>query len=238
MKERTKTTLAVALMVIGLLLLGFMAAQPAEGKQDVCPEEGKVESVVDGDLDNIVLDAGTLVCIKGSTTMVVVTADGESTLRELLGIDQNVSHYTEESWNTTTTTTPSTSTTVPSSTTTIPEETTTTLGSETTTTSGGSTTSTPPTTLPSYECQPGQTAEENPWCCEGFDGPDTPVECGGEEPPELNCAEDDPCWDCETMGNRVCSLPFTGVDVSLLVVAASALVTGGAVALIRSRKEN
>lgn len=32
---------------------------------------------------------------------------------------------------------------------------------------------------PDYECQPGQTAEENPWCCEGFDleDPDTPEEC-------------------------------------------------------------
>ncbi len=32
---------------------------------------------------------------------------------------------------------------------------------------------------PDYECQPGQTVEENQWCCEGFDADDpaTPEEC-------------------------------------------------------------
>jgi LPXTG-motif cell wall-anchored protein len=42
---------------------------------------------------------------------------------------------------------------------------------------------------PDYECQPGQTAEENPWCCEGFDpdDPDTPEEC--QELPHTGPAE-------------------------------------------------
>jgi len=31
--------------------------------------------------------------------------------------------------------------------------------------------------------------------------------CHGNIP---GCAEDDPCWDCSTMGNHSCGLPGTG----------------------------
>lgn len=111
------------------IVLGFGLAAYGNG-QEVCPDP-KIESVVDGDIDDVVLPAGTEACIKGSTVVVYVTADGESTLRELLGIDKNVSHYGILS---TTTTTEATTTTIADTTTTTVEATTTTAGDETTTT--------------------------------------------------------------------------------------------------------
>lgn len=147
MKARITGMLVGTLIVI--LQLIFVAAMAEAAPAEVCPEEGKVESTVDGDLDDIVLDAGTLVCIKGGQDLVTVTADGESTLRELLGNDKNVSHYTvlEEPSPTTTTTTsiPTTTTTTVSPTTTVPETTTTTIEDETSSTSlpDNTTTTTP-----------------------------------------------------------------------------------------------
>ncbi len=43
-------------------------------------------------------------------------------------------------------------------------------------------------------------------CAEGGIGPvDEPVSPPTEEPPVVaTCQEDEPCWDCETMGNRIC----------------------------------
>lgn len=29
-----------------------------------------------------------------------------------------------------------------------------------------------------------------------------------DTPPAVTCAEDDPCWDCHTMGNHVCGPEF------------------------------
>ncbi len=130
-----------------LLFMGIMLMPAtALAGQEVCPNEGKVESVVDGDLDGIVLAAGTLVCIKAGTTVVYVTADGEQTLAELIGNNKNVSHYTVISTppTTTTTTVPPTTTTVPPTTTTVPR--TTTTVPETTTTVPETTTTDPVTT--------------------------------------------------------------------------------------------
>ena len=140
-------TKQLAIMVfMGIMLI----ASPAlAGGQEVCPSEGKVESVVDGDLDGIVLDAGTQVCIKAGTTVVYVEADGIQTLAELIGNGKNVSHYTiiTVPETTTTTTVPEvTTTTVPeTTTTTVPETTTTTTASATTT---STTTTTTTTTVP------------------------------------------------------------------------------------------
>jgi hypothetical protein len=106
---------------------------------DVCPEEGKVESQVDGELDNIILEEGTLVCIKGGQATVQVVADGNSTLAEMLGTGQNVSHYTIISVPPTTTTT----TSIPKETTTTVRETTTTTEEGTTTTNGETSTTVP-----------------------------------------------------------------------------------------------
>ncbi len=134
----------LAIMVfMGIMLI----ASPAlAGGQEVCPSEGKVESVVDGDLDGIVLDAGTQVCIKAGTTVVYVEADGIQTLAELIGNGKNVSHYTIIFVpETTTTTAPEVTTT------TVAETTTTTTASPTTTVAETTTTTVPDpgTTVPS-----------------------------------------------------------------------------------------
>lgn len=119
------------LSVIGVLILSLgLSLGALAAPADVCPEDGKVESTVDGDLDGIVLEVGTEVCIKGGQTLVTVTADGTSTLAELLGTGQNVSHYTVLETPSTTT---STTTSIPATTSTIPESTTTTQSPTTTT---------------------------------------------------------------------------------------------------------
>lgn len=33
--------------------------------------------------------------------------------------------------------------------------------------------------------------------------------CGEQKDQAQDCAEDDPCWDCQTMGNRVCGATGT-----------------------------
>ena len=138
-------------MAVGLvaILTTFAFALTVQGAQEVCPEAGKVTSQVDGDLDDIVLDAGTLVCIKAGNDLVNVTADGELTLAELIDNGHNVSHYTilEEPSDTTTTTTAEPTTTGPEDTTTTTEPTT------TTTTPGSSSTTTGPATT----TRPGDT---------------------------------------------------------------------------------
>jgi LPXTG-motif cell wall-anchored protein len=116
----------LAMVAFSVLVLANSAdaAKPEDAGQpaQVCPEEGKVESQVDGDLDDIVLDEGTPVCIFGAATQVNVVADGESTLRELLGLDRNVSHYTPGvPPSTTTTTQPTTTTSQPTTTTSTTE---------------------------------------------------------------------------------------------------------------------
>lgn len=154
-------------MIVGLVVVGFglVAAGTAA---EVCLEEGKVESQVDGDLDDIVLEEGTLVCIKAGNDMVTVEADGESTLAELIDNGHNVSHYTVLEETTTTTTLVEETTTTQSDeepTTTLVDETTTTAGDTTTTvdettTTQGSTTSTGATTTTT---DPGEAPEELPF---------------------------------------------------------------------------
>ncbi len=142
------------LLFMGIMLIPLTAL----ADQEVCPSEGKVESVVDGDLDGIVLPAGVEVCIKAGTLVVFVVADGVQTLVELIGNGKNISHYTitctvAARCGPTTTTVPPTTTTIPPTTTTVPETTTTvpettTTQPETTTTIPETTTTIPGTTVP------------------------------------------------------------------------------------------
>ena len=97
--------IALALLASLALFMTFaFSVAPVRATTDSCPEGGtKTESVVDGDLDDIVLAAGTSFCAKSSTEATgTLTADGESTLCEYLfaagivGGDSecsNVSHY-------------------------------------------------------------------------------------------------------------------------------------------------
>lgn len=174
MRTSTKDVLLSVVAFIAGFLLAFAVFASTANAAEVCPEEGKVESIVDGDLDGIVLDAGTEVCIKGGQTLVTVTADGTSTLAELLGTGQNVSHYTilEVPPSTTTTTTSipeTTTTTVTETTTTEPpsESTTTSPTSETTqpsttTTEAPSTTSSSPTPTTTETSEPTTTTPTRP----------------------------------------------------------------------------
>ena len=156
--------LGVILTVLGLLFAFAPVTALANGG-DTCPEDGKVEAVGD-ELNDIVLDAGTEVCIKGGTKRVTVTADGVSTLQELLdnrnenNVLRSVSHYTViELPPTTTTTVPEeTTTTISETTTTVPE--TTTTVAETTTTVGETTTTVAETTTTVGETT--TTAPEDP----------------------------------------------------------------------------
>lgn len=75
--------------LVGLLLLALAAPVAAEPATEFCPNDqgnpGKVESVVSGDLNDVVLDAGTIFCVKaGTRTTGLQVADGEQTLCEVL----------------------------------------------------------------------------------------------------------------------------------------------------------
>lgn len=163
-----------ALVTVALLLALAIPALADHGTltdQGNCPVEGKINATEEtqDEINNLVLAEGTHVCVKGgSDDAVLVTADGEQTLQELLGaLNQNgqlkdVSHYTIIQQPTTTTTVEeTTTTTVEETTTTTVEETTTTTAQETTTTDTvggtvvtGSTSSTLPFTGPGVAMAP------------------------------------------------------------------------------------
>lgn len=88
--KRLVTTL---IAVFAILLIG--ASTPVLAVTEHCPDGGtKIESQVDGDLDNIVLTAGTSFCVKGSTDATgILVADGETSLFDYLGNGHNVSYY-------------------------------------------------------------------------------------------------------------------------------------------------
>jgi hypothetical protein len=98
-----RTLLAIA-AALGLL---FSLSSVAFSSTEHCPgqpsdDPNKVESVVDGDLDGVVLDAGTIFCIKAGTETFPGVADGTTSLVEyaesagIVGGDgqgRNISHY-------------------------------------------------------------------------------------------------------------------------------------------------
>jgi hypothetical protein len=142
----------IAVTAATLLMMAWAVFPSAAGAApgDDCPSgwTTKVESQIDGDLDDVVLPAGTLFCAKGGTNNTgILVADGTTTLAEYLGTGQNVSHYviypptTSTTPPGTSTTPPGTSTTPPGTSTTPPGTTTTTPG--TSTTPPGTTTTTP-----------------------------------------------------------------------------------------------
>lgn len=82
-----------AVVFVLTLTVPTLAKQP-EGLH--CPDgwTTKVESEVDGDIDSIVLPAGTDACVKGGQSDPIrFTADGETTLGEYLEGKYNVSYY-------------------------------------------------------------------------------------------------------------------------------------------------
>lgn len=81
--------------LLAAIMLLVVAVPVALGTTERCPEGGvKVESVVDGDLNDVVPVEGTLICVKGSTDATgIIVADGETTLVEYLGNGHDVSHF-------------------------------------------------------------------------------------------------------------------------------------------------
>jgi hypothetical protein len=190
MNQSTRLTAAglMAVTAATLLMMAWAIFPTAAGAApgDDCPSgwTTKVESQSDGDLDNVVLPAGTRFCAKGGTNNTgILVADGSTTLAVYLGTGQNVSHYviyppttttttmttptTTTTTPTTTTTTPTTTTTTPTTTTTTPTTTTTTTPTTTTTTpgggggGGGGGTTTTPTTTPTTPPTVGPTTIHN-----------------------------------------------------------------------------
>ena len=98
--------IALALLASLAIFMTFaFAVAPVRAVSEQCPDGGTtVESLVDGDLDDIVLDAGTAFCVKaGTEASGQMTADGTTTLGEYValagilvgsGNTPNVSHYT------------------------------------------------------------------------------------------------------------------------------------------------
>jgi outer membrane biosynthesis protein TonB len=100
-ENRMKTFLREerAVAIMALLALTFaIFVSPVAATTEHCPDHnghpGKVESVVDGDLNDITPAAGTMVCVKGSTDATgIIVADGETTLVDMLDNGHDVSYY-------------------------------------------------------------------------------------------------------------------------------------------------
>lgn len=196
--------------LVALALMAFALALPALADDTPCSEVNgtKTNSVVDGDLNDIVLSAGTSFCVKaGSEKSGTLTADGTTTLQGYVtwtvgnGRTPDVSHYvvyqaTTTTTSSTTSTTGSTTTTVGPTTTTL--ATTTTQAETTTTTVQGTSTTAPTTTAAPTTTQPVTTTTATPTA--------TPEE-----------------------------LPHTGIDPAGLVALAGVLGTSGAYLVRRFR---
>jgi hypothetical protein len=80
------------LVFVGVFLILTVAlADGAFAKTEHCPAGG---TKTEGQHNDVVLAAGTQVCVKGSTDATgIITADGTSTLFELLGNGHDVSYY-------------------------------------------------------------------------------------------------------------------------------------------------
>ncbi len=99
----------IILTTSAVLAVAFAGASHTYAMTEHCPDGGtKYES--GSAANSLVLPAGTLLCVKGSTDATgIITADGESTLFELLGNGHDVSYYViyEETPTSTPTATPS-----------------------------------------------------------------------------------------------------------------------------------
>jgi LPXTG-motif cell wall-anchored protein len=144
----------IVALILGVMLLWVGGGTPLRAATEHCPDHNGHPGKVEGANNSVVLPAGTVFCVKGSTVATgKLTADGTTTLKTYLGIGKDVSYYIiYKRPVTTTTTTPETTTTWPDTTTTQPPTTTTdvttTTATETTTTSSPTTSLPPETTTP------------------------------------------------------------------------------------------
>jgi hypothetical protein len=167
--RRLTTAGLIAISAATLLMMAWavFSAGPAMAAE-LCPGENQnapalppgftlIEKVETGNLDDVVLPAGTYFCVKaGNQATGILQSDGSTTLFEYGGGEFGVSHYVIYEFEEETTTTPTTTTTTTptTTTTTTPTTTTTTTPTTTTTTPGGgggggtTTVTTTPTTPP------------------------------------------------------------------------------------------
>ena len=87
----SRRTLA-AVLSAAVLLVAFSA--PVAAKSQHCPDKNHPSKVERGNMNDVVLAAGTIVCVKGSTDATgKVVADGIKTLEQILGNGHDVSYY-------------------------------------------------------------------------------------------------------------------------------------------------
>jgi hypothetical protein len=85
---------AAAAATILALMLALASLNGVAAVTEHCPAGGAKVEAVGSNLNDVVPAAGTQVCVKGSTEATgIVTADGQSTLYELLGNGHDVSYY-------------------------------------------------------------------------------------------------------------------------------------------------
>jgi hypothetical protein len=80
------------------LLLSMLTATAVMAKTEHCPDHnGNPNKVENGNLNGVVLESGTVFCVKASNEATgLLTSDGATTLREYAadnGIDHDVSYY-------------------------------------------------------------------------------------------------------------------------------------------------
>ena len=81
------------LALLATAAIAFAGASPASATTEHCPSGG-TGHIENGAIDNnLVLPAGTIACVKGSTVAVEFVANGVYTLYQYLGLGQDVSYY-------------------------------------------------------------------------------------------------------------------------------------------------
>jgi hypothetical protein len=85
----------IGIIVLVLAIVGLMAlcGDDAHAVTEHCPDGGTKTEAQGDELNDVVLEAGTEACVKGSTDAVSFTADGQTTLAEYLGNGHDVSYY-------------------------------------------------------------------------------------------------------------------------------------------------
>lgn len=185
-----------------------------------------------------------LITVDGVYSGYTVSGIGTSTVTVDQGNQKDVSHIDFRKIGSDTTTTSSTSSTsttiVDSTTSTTVADTTTTSVVDTTTTVGNTTTteviSETTTSAPERESTTTVPEDTTTVFAENPEEPSTTA---------IVCTEDMECWDCETMGNKLCGpqiteLPFTGIStLAKVITGAMFLLVGASLVLyaVRSKDE-
>lgn len=84
----------IAVALVAASIIALAGASNTSAKTEHCPEPSVTGHIENGSMDNdLVLPAGTVACVKGSTDAVSFTADGVTDLFTYLGNGHDVSYY-------------------------------------------------------------------------------------------------------------------------------------------------